>query len=313
MYSNPENDSVWDFAISCLTSEDVCWEDLRWSEIRGINNIVWLSAFWLLDPTNHGDTESEQKMLPSLPLGCDSPQAVMGIAWSHAATLNLLLCGRSSLRCFVGIHHLGVTGLEECTCCRCTGGQWVISPLRWGQLWHQSSGELCSWCPQVTLDFWLSEQTAAGQQGVKLSAHLLIRPEESYSAHQHTGLCHVLSFSFLSFSQQVLTHSTQRECVWLMPWKCFCHWQICICGNLIDGHYFFLVLQCFIYSLRFFMVKNQWWNNFWMMEEKVVIGSPYQYNSYFCFVFLLFGQSGDAGANPCCLGLKGTFTSWTSF
>lgn len=81
-------------------------------------------------------------------------------------------------------------------------------------------------------------------------------------------------------------------------------WSLCV---------FFLVLQCFIYSLRFFMVKNQWWNNFWMMEEKVVIGSPYQYNSYFCFVFLLFGQSGDAGANPCCLGLKGTFTSWTSF
>lgn len=202
MYSNPENDSVWDFAISCLTSEDVYWEDLRCSEITGINNIVWLSAFWLLGPTNHGDTESEQRMLPSLPLGCDSPQAVMGIA------LNLLLCGRSSLRCFVGIHHSGVTGLEECTCCRCTGEQWVISPLRWGQLWHQSSGEPCSLCPQVTLDFWLSEQTAAGQQGVKLSAHLLIRPEESYSAHQHTGLCHVLSFSFLSL--------TLSKC-WLTP------------------------------------------------------------------------------------------------
>lgn len=189
---------VWDFTLSCLTSEDVYWEDLRWSEITAINNIVWLSAFWLLDATKPGDGEREQRMLPSLPLRCDSPQAVVGIAWSHAATLNLLLRGRSSVRRFVAIHHLGVTGLEECTCCRCTGEQWVISPLCRGQLWHQPSGEPCSWCPQVTLDFWLSEQTAAGQQGVKLSAHLLIRPEESCGAHPHAGLGQVLSFSFLS-------------------------------------------------------------------------------------------------------------------
>lgn len=35
---------------------------------------------------------------------------------------------------------LGPCRIMECTCCRCTGEQWAISPLRSGQLWYPSSG-----------------------------------------------------------------------------------------------------------------------------------------------------------------------------
>lgn len=51
-------------------------------------------------------------------------------------------------------------------------------PLLSGPVVAPVFGELCSWCPQAPLDFWLSEQTAAGKQGVKLSAHYLKRPKE---------------------------------------------------------------------------------------------------------------------------------------
>lgn len=136
----------------------------------------------------------------------------MGISGSHAATLNVLLGGRSSQRRFEGLHHLAA--LVECTCCRCTGEQAGDIPSSLCPVVAPVLREACIWCPQVTLDFWLSEQTAAGQQGVKLSAHLLIRLEESCGADQHTGLGYVLLISsFLSHSQQVLSHSTQRECV----------------------------------------------------------------------------------------------------
>lgn len=134
-------------------------------------------------------------MLPSLPLGRDSPLAAMGIFGSHAVALNLLPGGRSSPLRFEGesitwaLQPSGVHLLQmyrRAASARCSSLGPVVAPVLW---------ETCSWCPQVTLDFWLSEQTAAGQQGVKLSAHLLIRLEGSYSAHPHTGLCHVLSIS----------------------------------------------------------------------------------------------------------------------
>lgn len=181
----------------------------------------------------------------------------------------------------------------------------VVAPVLWGALQLVSASD--TWF----LAEWTDSCWSTRRQVVCTFVDKARGKLQCTSTHW-TVPCPFIFFSFLN-SQQVLTHSTQCECVWLIPWKCFCHWQICICGNLIDGHFvFFLVLLSFIYSLRFFYGQNQWWHNFWMMEEKVISGSPYQYNSYFCFVFLLFRQSGDARANPCCLGLKGTVTSWTS-
>lgn len=58
-----------------------------------------------------------------------------------------------------------------------TGNEPVVSelhPRSEGQLWLPVFGELCSWCPRAPLDFWPSEQTAAGERGVKMSVRFLI-------------------------------------------------------------------------------------------------------------------------------------------
>lgn len=111
----------------------------------------------------------------------------------------------------------------------------VVAPVLW---------ESCSWCPQVTLDFWLSEQTAAGQRGVKLSAHLLIRPEEAAAAHQRARQSLALSFSFsfllfLSFFSS-WWHLAQHEFVLLRSLRnvvAVTHLCLLMFLHPVDGHY----------------------------------------------------------------------------
>lgn len=260
---------VWYFVTFCLLSE-LCRDAVRPQTTGNNSNIVWPSAFWLLDSTIHGDTQPERGC-------CRHFLLAVTHRWQWWASAALVL------------PHWICYSAEEVLCSALRESiTWALQPSRVHllQMYRRAVSDIppslrpvvapvlwepCSWCPQVTLDFWLSEQTAAGQQGVKSSAHLLIRLEESLGAHQHTGLCHVLSVS--SFLSLILS-----EC-WVTalgvnvcnsnPLKMFSPltnsfvWQP---NHLLLSAFFPLVLWYFIYSVMFcFFIEisgekiSKWW------------------------------------------------------
>lgn len=67
-----------------------------------------------------------------------------------------------------------------------------------GQLWLLVFGEPCSWCPRAPLDFWLSEQTAAGERGVKMSERFLIDKTFKEFGGRDITLCNAVHAFVLS-------------------------------------------------------------------------------------------------------------------
>lgn len=103
----------------------------------------------------------------------------------------IVLGGRSPQLCFTEINHMVLQILAWMSAlpgayCKCADELCESYPLLSGPVVAPVIGELCSWCPRAPLDFWLSEQTAAGKQGVKLSAHFLIGPKEIRGGHINT-------------------------------------------------------------------------------------------------------------------------------
>lgn len=81
----------------------------------------------------------------------------------------IVLGGRSPQRGFVEINHAALQILTWMSAlpgayCECADELRESHPLLSGPVVAPVFGEPCSWCPCAPLDFWLSEQTAAGKR-----------------------------------------------------------------------------------------------------------------------------------------------------
>lgn len=81
----------------------------------------------------------------------------------------IVLGGRSPQHGFAEINHAAIQILARMSAlpgdyCECADELHESHPLLSGPVVAPVFGEPCSWCPWAPLDFWLSEQTAAGKK-----------------------------------------------------------------------------------------------------------------------------------------------------
>lgn len=97
-------------------------------------------------------------------------------------------CGRSPQRGFAEINHAALQILTWMSAlpgayCECADELRESHPLLSGPVVAPVFGEPCSWCPCAPLDFWLSEQTAAGKRKRQVVCKILGEAEGNWEVN----------------------------------------------------------------------------------------------------------------------------------